>query len=118
MPTLHIEHAVTDFDTWSAAFSRFADARQQAGVRRQRVQRPAGDPHYVVIDLDFDTTGAAAGFLGFLQARVWASSADSPPSSARRGPASSSPPSPAQGFSLLKAASKDDCGGSRSKWRR
>ncbi len=78
MPTLHIEHAVTDFDTWSAAFSRFADARQQAGVRQQRVQRPAGDPHYVVIDLDFDTTGAAARFLGFLQAKVWASSTDSP----------------------------------------
>ncbi len=78
MATLHIEHAVTDFGTWSAAFSRFAGARHQAGVRHQRVQRPAGDPHYVVIDLDFDTTGEAAGFLSFLQAKVWTSSASSP----------------------------------------
>jgi len=78
MPTLHIEHAVTDFGTWSAAFSRFAEVRQQAGVRQQRVQRPAGDPNYVVIDLDFDTVDEAAGFLRFLQAKVWTSSASSP----------------------------------------
>jgi hypothetical protein len=78
MPTLHIEHAVTDFGTWSTAFSRFAEARQQAGVRQQRVQRPAGDPNYVVIDLDFDSLDEAAGFLSFLQARVWTSSASSP----------------------------------------
>jgi hypothetical protein len=78
MPTLHIEHAVTDFGTWSAAFGRFAGARRQAGVRRQRVQRPAGDPNYVVIDLDFDSVDEAAGFLRFLQAKVWTSSASSP----------------------------------------
>jgi hypothetical protein len=78
MPTLHIEHAVTDFGTWSAAFGRFAEARQQAGVRQQRVQRPAGDPNYVVIDLDFDSVEEAAGFLSFLQATVWTSSASSP----------------------------------------
>jgi hypothetical protein len=78
MPTLHIEHAVTDFDTWNAAFSRFAGARQQARVRQQRVQRPAGDPHYVVIDLDFDTAGDAANFLSFLQATVWTSDTNSP----------------------------------------
>jgi hypothetical protein len=78
MPTLHIEHAVTDFDIWNAAFSRFAGARQRAGVRQQRVQRPAGDPHYVVIDLDFDTTGDAANFLSFLQATVWTSDTNSP----------------------------------------
>lgn len=23
MPTLHIEHPITDFDTWNAAFGRF-----------------------------------------------------------------------------------------------
>ena len=78
MTTLHIEHAVTDFDTWNAAFSRFAEARQQAGVRQQRVQRPVGDPNYVVIDLDFDSTDDAAAFLSFLQATVWTSSTNSP----------------------------------------
>jgi hypothetical protein len=29
MATLHIEHPVTDYGTWSAAFARFADARLQ-----------------------------------------------------------------------------------------
>ena len=27
MPTLHIEHAIVDFDLWKAAFDRFADRR-------------------------------------------------------------------------------------------
>jgi hypothetical protein len=78
MPTLHIQHAITDFDTWSAAFDRFAEVRRGAGVRGQRVQRPVDDPAYVVIDLDFDTTDAAQAFLGFLNAKVW-SNADSAP---------------------------------------
>ena len=33
MATLHIEHPITDFDTWNAAFARFADARRRAGVQ-------------------------------------------------------------------------------------
>ncbi|HEY5016986.1 MAG TPA: hypothetical protein VIJ82_12410 [Streptosporangiaceae bacterium] len=78
MPTLHIEHAVNDFATWNAAFGRFAEIRRQSGVRQQRIQQPVDDPHYVIIDLDFDSVGEAAGFLAFLQARVW-SSADSAP---------------------------------------
>jgi len=72
MPTLHIEHPITDFDTWSAAYNRFADARRGAGVLGERVQRPVDDPRYVVIDLDFDTTEQAEGFLRFLKTRVWA----------------------------------------------
>jgi hypothetical protein len=78
MATLHIEHSVTDFYTWNAAFERFADARRQAGVRRQRIQRPVGDPAYVVVDLDFDTVGEADKFLSFLQDNVWASSENAP----------------------------------------
>jgi len=76
--TLHIEHAVTDFETWNTAFARFADLRRQSGVRHQRVQRPVDDPRYVVIDLDFDNAAEAAGFLGFLQASVWSSPGNSP----------------------------------------
>jgi hypothetical protein len=72
MPTLHIEHAITDFETWSFAFDRFADARRDAGVRAERVQRPVDDPRYVVIDLDFDTAGEAEAFLRLLQTQVWA----------------------------------------------
>jgi hypothetical protein len=71
MPTLHIEHPITDFGAWNSAFTRFAEARDQAGVRAQRIQRPAGDPNYVVIDLDFGTHGEAEAFLRFLKAQVW-----------------------------------------------
>ena len=77
MPTLHIEHAITDFDTWTSAFERFADVRRDAGVRSQRVQRPVNDPRYVVIDLDFDTTDEAEAFLRFLNA-VWGTAENSP----------------------------------------
>src|SRR6516165_6838749 len=71
MPTLHIEHPITDFGAWSSAFARFAEARRQAGVRAQRVQRPAGDPNYVVIDLDFGTHREAETFLRFLKTQIW-----------------------------------------------
>ena len=78
MPTLHIEHPITDFDTWYAAFGRFAEFRRQSGVREQRVQQPVDDPRYVVIDLDFDTVSAAEKFLSFLQGNVWSSSENAP----------------------------------------
>lgn len=78
MATLRIEHSITDFGTWTAAFERFADTRRRAGVRQQRIQRPVDDPAYVVVDLDFDTVGEAEKFLGFLQAIVWASSENAP----------------------------------------
>jgi hypothetical protein len=78
MPTLHIEHPVTDFGAWSSAFGRFAEARRRAGVRAQRVQRPAGDPNYVVVDLDFGTRGEAEAFLRFLKAQVWGVPANAP----------------------------------------
>ena len=78
MATLHIEHPITDFGTWNAAFARFADAREQAGVRQQRVQQPVDDPAYVVIDLDFDTVAEAERFLGFLRSDVWGVSENAP----------------------------------------
>lgn len=81
MATLHIEHRVTDFGTWSQAYARFADARDQAGVRQARIQQPVDDPAYVVIDLDFDTIGEADKFLTFLHETVWptATALASPP---------------------------------------
>jgi hypothetical protein len=78
MPTLHIEHAIVDFEGWQHAFDGFADARTRAGVLAHRVLRPVDDPHYVVIDLDFATVAAAEAFLGFLRDRVWAVPANSP----------------------------------------
>jgi hypothetical protein len=55
MATLQIEHPITDFGTWKAAFDRFAEARANSGVRGHRILRPVDDAHYVVIDLDFQT---------------------------------------------------------------
>lgn len=78
MVTLHIEHPVTDFGTWKTAFDSFAQAREKAGVRGHRIQRPADDPRYVVVDLDFDTAGEAQEFLDFLHAVVWTSARNAP----------------------------------------
>jgi len=78
MATLHIEHPITDFGTWKAAFDRFAEAREKSGVRGHRILRPVDDAHYVVIDLDFQTASEAEKFLGFLQTTVWASTQNAP----------------------------------------
>ena len=78
MPTLHIEHPVTDLAVWRAAFDRFADRRRQGGVVGERVQRPVDDGHYVLVDLDFATREQAERFLGFLESTVWASRDSSP----------------------------------------
>ncbi len=78
MPTLHIEHTISDFEVWQQAFERFDDARQQAGVRSHQVRRPVDDGQYVVIDLEFATVEQAERFRDFLHEKVWSSSANSP----------------------------------------
>ncbi|HVF18685.1 MAG TPA: hypothetical protein VNA14_00380 [Mycobacteriales bacterium] len=78
MVTLHIEHAISDFEVWRAAFDRFADARAAAGVRHHRVQRPVDDPHYVAIDLEFDDAPSAERFLAFLRNNIWSTPENSP----------------------------------------
>lgn len=78
MPTLHIEHPITNYETWSSAFGRFADVRRQAGVRTETIRRPVDDPKYVVIDLGFDTTDGARAFLSFLKTKVWAIRGNAP----------------------------------------
>jgi hypothetical protein len=78
LPTLHIEHPITSYEAWAGAFDGFAEARQRAGVREHRLQRPVDDPNYIVIDLDFDNAEQAAAFLGFLKSKVWAVPENSP----------------------------------------
>lgn len=78
MATLHIEHAITNVETWLSAFNGFADARRNAGVRSERVQRPVDDPGYIVVDLDFGTVEQAEAFLRFLKEQVWAIPANAP----------------------------------------
>ncbi len=78
MFTLSIEHEISDFRTWKQAFDRFAEARRKAGVVSQRVRRPVGDPHYLVIDLEFDAHENADNFRQFLHDVVWANRDASP----------------------------------------
>ena len=78
MPTLLIEHSISDFSLWHNAFMRFAVRRVEAGVIRERILQPVDDPHYVLIDLEFATLEEAQGFLQFLEAHVWSTPANSP----------------------------------------
>jgi hypothetical protein len=78
MATLHIEHGITDFTTWKRAFDGFAARREQAGVTAQRIHQPDGDPHYVVLQLDFPSVPQAQAFKQFLETSIWTSPDRSP----------------------------------------
>ncbi len=78
MATLHIEHPISDLNTWLTAFGRFAEARQKAGVRAHRIYQPSDDDKYIVVALDFDTVEEAARFKNFLELNVWSSREASP----------------------------------------
>jgi hypothetical protein len=78
MATLHIEHGITDLETWLGAFGRFAEARANAGVKAQRIHQPADDDHYILVELDFDTVEQAEAFKGFLETKVWSNPEASP----------------------------------------
>jgi hypothetical protein len=77
MPVVHLEHAVTDFATWKAAFDRDPIDRRKLGVRRHRILRPIDDPDYVMVELDFDTMEEAEACRVAL-GRLWASRAAAP----------------------------------------
>lgn len=77
MVTVHIEHPIRDFESWKTAFDRDPVGRERSGVRRYRIHRPTDDPNYVMIDLDFDGTEAAEGFLVAMR-EVWRSPAAAP----------------------------------------
>jgi hypothetical protein len=70
--TLHIENEVRDYASWKEVFDKFGPFRDDGGVRRYRIGRDVQHPNRVVIDLDFDSTEAAAGFRDKLE-KVWAS---------------------------------------------
>ena len=78
MATLHIEHPITDLETWLGAFGRFEGARAKAGVRAQRIYQPVDDEKYIYVELDFDTVEQAEAFKGFLESNVWANADASP----------------------------------------
>ena len=70
MVTVQIEHPIRDYDSWRVAFDRDPARREAAGVRRYRVYRPVGDPHYVLVDLDFDTSDGAERFVTTMRG-IW-----------------------------------------------
>ena len=78
MATLHIEHPISDLQTWLGAFNRFEVAREKAGVRSHRVHQPVDDDKYIYVTLDFDSVEQAASFKSFLEETVWASAEASP----------------------------------------
>ena len=70
MVLLHIEHAVPNFDAWKAAFDSDPVGRQKSGVRCYRVLRPADNPNFAIIDLEFDSSSEAESLLAAMQ-QVW-----------------------------------------------
>ena len=70
MSTLHIEHAISDFGTWKAAFDRAAPLRAKGHVRSYEIHQPVDDPAYVMIRLEFDDEGSARAFLATLE-QLW-----------------------------------------------
>ena len=78
MATLHIEHAITDLETWLGAFGKFTEARKAAGVVAQRIHQPVDDAKYIYVQLDFEQDGQAEAFKGFLESVVWTNADASP----------------------------------------
>ena len=78
MYTLQIEHKITDFAVWKAAFDRDPVNRAASGVTAHRISRPVDDPHYVVVELDFEQRAQADALLAKLQTKVWNSSEAAP----------------------------------------
>jgi len=72
MTTLHIEHAIKDFDAWKAAFDSDPARRAESGVRRYVISRPVDQPLHVMIDLEFDDRRRAEALLAVME-KVWRS---------------------------------------------
>jgi len=70
MPVLRIEHKVASYEGWKKAFESDPIGRKNSGVRRYRVYRPADDPNYVVIDLEFDSLQETENALAALR-KLW-----------------------------------------------
>ena len=77
MSILQIEHAISDFDVWKRAFDADPVRRAEGGVRGYRVFRPLDDPHYIKVDLEFETQAEAETFRGRLQ-ELWESGRAAP----------------------------------------
>lgn len=70
MSTLQIEHPISDFTTWKAAFDRAAPLRASGQVRAYEVHQPVDDPAHVIVRLEFDDETRARAFLASLE-QLW-----------------------------------------------
>jgi hypothetical protein len=70
MIVLQIEHKIQNFDGWKKAFDSDPINRKKSGVSRYRIFRPANDPNYIIIDLEFDELVQAEGALAALR-NLW-----------------------------------------------
>jgi hypothetical protein len=70
IPTLRIEHQVSDYAGWKKAFDGDPAGRVQSGVRRYSILRGIDDPNYVMIDLEFDSQAKAEGLLTAMR-QIW-----------------------------------------------
>jgi hypothetical protein len=70
MYILRIEHPVSNFDAWKAAFDSDPIGRKQSGVRRYHILRTTDNPNYVMIDLEFDSASEAEAMEAALR-ELW-----------------------------------------------
>ena len=66
MHILRIEHSAPKYEAWKQAFDSDPIGRERGGVRRHRVSRRMDDPSYVMVDLEFESAGAAESFRSAL----------------------------------------------------
>jgi hypothetical protein len=67
MITLRIEHKISNYEGWKKTFDSDPINRKKAGVKQYRIYRPADDPAFVIIELDFENLEGAEGTRSALQ---------------------------------------------------
>ncbi len=72
MAIVQMEHPISSFEAWKAAFDRDPVRREESGVRRYRIVRPIDDPKFVAVDLEFDDAPRAEAFRDALET-LWKS---------------------------------------------
>jgi hypothetical protein len=75
MAILLVHHDITDLETWLDTYAKYAEAREQGGVRDAHIYQPHDNPKSIVVIHYFDTTEAAENFRTFLREQVWTGAA-------------------------------------------
>jgi hypothetical protein len=70
MAILRVQHSVPTYDAWKRAFDSDPVDRRGGGVRRYTIHRSVAEPHFVMVDLEFDRMEDAESFLRQLRA-LW-----------------------------------------------